>query len=559
MKVHHISNIIVGAGPSGIQQAYYLDKQNFGYIVLEKSAHVASFFQTFPIQRGLISINKVNCGHTNPLENMENILRYDWNSLLLMKDDYGKILFRDFSSMYYPRADDLVKYLDAFVKLFNLQIRLNTTVVKIIKNKDSFCLITTDTIYTCDRLFIGSGLQLKRLNFQVSPPSNKAFYYYDTLPKDDDVFKNRNILIIGGGNAAFEVANYVNDHCNRLTILASEKFGWNTHYPGYIRSVNMKILDSYYLKMKLTIDWVGNVNLRHDPRFLKNIHEIRTGELFNNYDIIIYCGGYEPSYTIFDETVVIDKDKYNFPTLTPFFESTSVPNLFFIGALSQGSDYKHGTSAFIHGFRYNIKLISSYISKTFESFQKIDITQCFKKAFSNLNKSSCLLHRFDFFGDFIFVYESNYTYVSNLPLSLISCEKSLSVLLGDSPPPLYVIQVYLGYDPRNKFEPSFTQPQTGNPYTRDISVFLHPIIKIFHHDGRWICRHEFHIPENGFNMFIGYQYHFSLIYNFMELIDENKNNKDIFKILECFQNLITFKYDPSKHEGETASLSHYLD
>jgi hypothetical protein len=36
-------------------------------------------------------------------------------------------------------------------------------------------------------------------------------------------------------------------------------------------------------------------------------------------------------------------------------------NLFFIGSNSQHHDYKKGTSAFIHGFRYNCQYLSRYL------------------------------------------------------------------------------------------------------------------------------------------------------------------------------------------------------
>lgn len=45
-----------------------------------------------------------------------------------------------------------------------------------------------------------------------------------------------------------------------------------------------------------------------------------------------------------------------FPELNSNFESTSVPNLFWIGANSQGRRFKQDTSGFIHGFRYLVQV-----------------------------------------------------------------------------------------------------------------------------------------------------------------------------------------------------------
>ena len=55
-------NIIIGAGPAGIQLAYYFKENNISYLVLEKSQICGSFFNNYPLSGKLISINKRNTG-----------------------------------------------------------------------------------------------------------------------------------------------------------------------------------------------------------------------------------------------------------------------------------------------------------------------------------------------------------------------------------------------------------------------------------------------------------------------------------------------------------------
>ena len=95
--------IIVGSGPAGLQTAYYLEKYNKKYIVLEKDNCVGGFFKKYPIHRQLISINKVYTGS----ENKEFNLRHDWNSLL---SEDESLLFKNYSKEYYPHADVMVQY-----------------------------------------------------------------------------------------------------------------------------------------------------------------------------------------------------------------------------------------------------------------------------------------------------------------------------------------------------------------------------------------------------------------------------------------------------------------
>ena len=125
------SYIIIGAGPAGLQTAYFLKKYNINYVVLERSDVVGSFFKKYPIHRKLISINKVYTGNWNKDFN----LRHDWNSLLC---DDDSLLFKNYSKDYFPHADIMVKYLHDFYEKNNLNIKFNETVLNITKSNNTF-------------------------------------------------------------------------------------------------------------------------------------------------------------------------------------------------------------------------------------------------------------------------------------------------------------------------------------------------------------------------------------------------------------------------------------
>ena len=50
-------NIIIGAGPAGIQLGYFFQKHNIKYLIIEKSDICASFFNKYPHSKQLISLN----------------------------------------------------------------------------------------------------------------------------------------------------------------------------------------------------------------------------------------------------------------------------------------------------------------------------------------------------------------------------------------------------------------------------------------------------------------------------------------------------------------------
>ena len=44
--------------------------------------------------------------------------------------------------------------------------------------------------------------------------------------------------------------------------------------------------------------------------------------------------------------------------MTAEYESTNVPGLYFAGTLSHGKDFKRASGGFIHGFRYNVRVLA---------------------------------------------------------------------------------------------------------------------------------------------------------------------------------------------------------
>src|SRR5262245_18681893 len=74
----YMEYLIIGAGPAGLQLAYFLERAGHDYLILESGSGAGTFFRSFPRHRRLISINKPHTGLTDSELN----LRMDWNSLL---------------------------------------------------------------------------------------------------------------------------------------------------------------------------------------------------------------------------------------------------------------------------------------------------------------------------------------------------------------------------------------------------------------------------------------------------------------------------------------------
>lgn len=120
---------VLGAGPAGLQMAYFLQRAGRNYAVFERAPRPGSFFTRYPRHRKLISINKRHTGKANAEFN----LRHDWNSLL---SHDPRLLFRHYSRAYFPDAGDMVRYLGDFADRLGLHVLYNTTIAHVTLDKD---------------------------------------------------------------------------------------------------------------------------------------------------------------------------------------------------------------------------------------------------------------------------------------------------------------------------------------------------------------------------------------------------------------------------------------
>lgn len=474
-------NIIIGAGPAGIQMGYMFGKRDEEYLILERSDKVASFFRQYPRQRKLISINKVN--HVKGKEE-EFSMRFDWNSLLEEDKEHR---FTTYSDQLYPNADILCKYLEDYVDRNNIKITYNTTVLEIHKRNNTYCIKCKcddeEIKYECDRLFIATGVKQKPIPLVIKEEAEKrnfTLYDYTSMPLDPDEYRGKNIIIVGTGNAAFETANYLNSYANSIAIVGPERQAWRTHYPGHLRSINMSFIDTFYLKVGNVIYFDYDIRLvfEQQDEYLKAVNNERVTH-------VIYCGGFRFDTSIFHPASQPHIDRgTNLPILTDRFESVNMNNLFFIGTCMQSLDYKTGTSAFIHGFRYNIKFLDRLLANDIKPTLISKKEELIEKIMHRLNNSSCLHHRFEYFCDVIVIDdEDTFGYYEDIyekySLRLIPHGKK-------------VCKIYLGFG--DKFEATLKQPDIIIPFRDHISYYLHPIIEIY--NPRFKERFKFHVGES---------------------------------------------------------------
>src|ERR1700723_1193578 len=150
MNISRWDYVIIGAGPAGLQLAYFLQKSSRQYLVLEEGERAGTFFNKFPRHRTLISINKTITG----IKNHDTNLRWDWNSLISDDHDFR---FASYSDKYFPSADSLVRYLCDFAEKYRLHIRYNARVTLVRRDGDFVIECADGVTIRAKRLVVASG------------------------------------------------------------------------------------------------------------------------------------------------------------------------------------------------------------------------------------------------------------------------------------------------------------------------------------------------------------------------------------------------------------------
>jgi len=483
--------VILGAGPAGLQLGYFLDRAGRDYEILEAAPRAGSFFDTYPRHRKLLSINKIYTGY----DDREINLRWDWNSLL--GDDEAPRL-ADFSDDYFPDAAALTAYLQRYAEHHGLRIRYRTPVSRVSRDADGrFRLRAGDGVFLARRLVVATGTSRP---YVPDVPGIEDVEAYEDVSVDRADFRGQRVLVLGKGNSAFETADNLVPTASLIHLASpsSIRMAWQTHFVGHLRAVNNNLLDTYQLKSQnaLLDAGVERITQRPDGTFgvlFRYAHANGEREELV-YDRVIRCTGFRFDASIFDDDVQPELTlKDRFPRQTGEWESTNVPDLYFGGTLMQARDYKKTTSAFIHGFRYNMRCLFRICNEKYhdEPWPRRrlagDPETLTHAMLQRINASSALWQQFGYLADMVQVDDDGGAYFEEVPVDHVH-----EGPYGEHPD--YYL-VTLEYGPDHQHDNPFAVERVArNEVDRaERSNFLHPVVRRYR--GR-VLLSEHHVIED---------------------------------------------------------------
>ncbi|MGY0234498.1 NAD(P)-binding domain-containing protein [Longispora urticae] len=469
--------IIVGAGPAGVQLSYYLHQTGSDYVTLERTDAPAEFFRVYPRHRKLISLNKVHTHSSDP----EIRLRWDWNSLLHEPAD---LLFPTrYSTDYFPHADDIVRYLADFQKYHQLNVRFGVDVERVERIEGGgFLVHTAGRVLRCECLVMASGWgrpnipQIKGIEHAVG---------YEVMETDPAKYDDKRVMIIGKGNSAFETASAILGHAAMVHLASPRplRLAWNTKHPGDVRGQFGAVLDSYQFKtlhsvLDCVIDEIRPVGDHFEVDITYTHADGETATL--EYEAVLRCTGFAMDTSVFDpgcqpELVASGR----MPTTGPDWQSTNVDGLYFAGTLAQARDFKKASSAFIDGFRYNLRTLTRLLRERYEDVPLApDVLAADPDALTTLvldrvNWSSALWTQFEFLCDALVVDEATGEVRHHVDLP----EDYVAARFADEPH-VYAFSLRWG---RDEYGDVFAIERHPEPDRAKESAFIHPVIRRYSH------------------------------------------------------------------------------
>jgi thioredoxin reductase len=484
--------LIIGAGPGGLQLGYFLQRAGRDYLILEQGSTPGTFFRTFPRHRELLSINKPHTGS----DDAEFNLRMDWNSLL---SDQENLLFTRYSQAYFPDAAVMVRYLTEFAERTGLNVRYNTTVVKVDRDEQFQVTDQHGEVYRAPLLIVATGAGKSYL---PRIPGIESAERYGTVSVDPQDFRNQRVLIIGKGNAAFETANNVLETAAAIHVAGPRpiRMAWRTRHAGNLRAVNNNFLDTcLFGSQNAVLD--GQI-LNIDPgergyRVRINDSKARVGDPGNvlTYDRVIVCTGFRFDNSIFTEECRPDLlAGGRLPALTSAWESVNVPDLYFAGTLMQAREHQESSSGFISGFRYCVKALHRILERRYHGTPwpprglPADAEALTVAVLSRASRASALWQH-GLLCDLVVLEGAQAAYYEELPVEYAH-ESRLGTGGG-----------YLTITLERRIEPDLMDPFDGLVGT---AAYPHPVVRHYH-GGSLIAEH--HVAGNVENDWSGQDTH----------------------------------------------------
>jgi thioredoxin reductase len=363
--------VVVGSGPGGIQLSYSLGRIGIEHALLSADPSPGGMFRRWPFFQRLLSWTKPYA----PVERGGRAYeRYDWNSLLADEPEHRAIMptLMDGTS-YFPSRPEMEANIAAFAErtgtIARYGCRWTATRQEESADGTTFVVETTDGEYRAPVVVFAVGVAEP-----FSPPTpgiELAAHYADT--RAAETYADRRVFIIGKQNSGFELASGLLPWARRIILCSPSpaKLSVNTRSLVGVRARYVQPFEDHVLGGGVSVldASIGGIERLPEGGFVVIARPSDAGdELRIDVDEVISATGFVTPLLDLPELGVTTFGQSHLPAQTPYWESASMPGIYFAGTIGQGSAglKKHGmpaNSGAVHGARYNARCLAHHIAR----------------------------------------------------------------------------------------------------------------------------------------------------------------------------------------------------
>jgi len=363
--------LVVGSGPGALQVSHSLRTLGVEHAVISADSSAGGMFRRWPFFQRLLSWTKP---HAPVARGTPAYERYDWNSLLSADPAVRAIqpTLMDGTS-YFPSRPEMEANLAAFAERAGVVVRYGCTWTATRRvataDGDRFEVETTDGVYRCRSLIVAVGAAEP-----FTPPGNgmeHTHHYADVRPAE--AYTGRRVLIIGKQNSGFELASGLLPWARDLILVSPSKIrlSVDTKTLVGVRARYLQPYEDHLLGGGVSVLDAAIERIERAPDGRLTAHLRRTDggtDLTLEVDDAISATGFVTPLVDLPDLGVQTFGASRLPVQTPWWESASLPGVFFAGTIGQGARglRKHGVpsnSGAVHGARYNARVLAGHIAR----------------------------------------------------------------------------------------------------------------------------------------------------------------------------------------------------
>jgi len=360
--------VVVGSGPGGLQTSYFLSRLGVEHAVLSADDGPGGMFRRFPLFERLISWTHPSADVPRGSREFE---AHDQNSLIADDPDLGALVLDQIGEDHRrPARDEMASGLRTFAERASVGVRYGCRWESTRRDEDELVLVTSDGEYRCTVAIFAVGMTEP----WVPPiPGLELGMHYVHVSSAPDRYEDRRVVIVGKRNSAFEVGEaIVRSGLRELTLVSPRppdlaRLARSPLRPWYLTPYDEHVRGApgrYVLNAS-----VERIERRGQEFLLHALDPTRPESVVVEVDDVVAATGFRAPLQDLPELGVTTVLDGRLPALTPFWESVTVPGVYFAGNVTQAAQglRKHGVasvSSMVCGFRYNARILARHVAET---------------------------------------------------------------------------------------------------------------------------------------------------------------------------------------------------